>query len=520
MSSETVTNTPKEESDFLEFDYSLPFEFVITTNDKNLDEPPTKQPSTFNTKPEESISEEKKNIIPYIISYAYKTIPVSFKYPILFNPDDIPEPDDDIYKILKQNRDRVKHKSTNIICSKLIHFHAKDPIITAKYIKLITNIENEITNSPLYKKTDFMFNNRILNIKTPSQEINAHIKYILEHEIIYKYQYIIKFDIKAAYYSIDTELMFDTILDKILTNKTHKKFIRDLYSSIDSVMEYSYLYVGLTTSRILFEAYMRYFLNMFYEIYEFNNIFNFVDDFIIYGDDLDNLEKKLSTIMETLKDYGLYLNPEKSVIINIFKEDLFMLGTVHSIQTDCLAGTEIYMRKRIRKDKVSFEFLTMTMKYPLRQKYRKLLKNDIEEYEKEQNIKKKQDLKRRNFNPYIPSLNDLDVSPTIEKAKHMTAMLTNDLPEVSSDVTDFAPTSNDVVHADLQNKIKKTKFEQDPVRKFNIAYKKIKHEQTKALIKHTTVTVVNKCLDHISGISKDESIRKFKLNPMSNYFDF
>lgn len=199
----------------------------------------------------------------------------------------------------------------------------------------------------------------------PNKGVHKGVKYI--HKIVSKnkYRYFLKFDIKKYYEHINNKILYEQI-NKIIKDK---KFLALAKQLLDNFGEN--LPIGSITSQYLALFYLTNFvsdLKVSCKRHKAKLIANYVDDFLILGDNKRELIKLLSEIEDKLKFLKLELN-KKTIIYKTKERKISMLG-YRFYSKIIMIRKSILKRFYRRKDKIFYKgWLKWTNCYKLKEKY-------------------------------------------------------------------------------------------------------------------------------------------------------
>lgn len=185
-------------------------------------------------------------------------------------------------------------------------------------------IKDKLVNYP-YEKEIKVFGQHYLNL---IENIKDSIKDV---------NYIIKLDISKAFASVDILKLFNILIQDSYINESLSsseiKFCYDLYNKTylyDKTIEMTRreLYLGVPLSTIFFQIYINYILKALKEISPDVNIITFVDDILIYDNDLPNLINNYNNLLKILDSFQLTVNTSKTKIINTKKHSLIFLNRI------------------------------------------------------------------------------------------------------------------------------------------------------------------------------------------------
>lgn len=187
----------------------------------------------------------------------------------------------------------------------------KDKII----LKYLSNLLNSKVGSNLNQR-------EICQVK-----INKVIKFLKENN---DYKYCLKIDIKDFYPSVNHYILKEILINKFklkeegvnivlkyLENPTlENKYDEKIYNIVG-------LPQGISISNILSECY----LNEFDKQNEKNGYFRYVDDILIFSNNIESCQDYLCRIkMELYKKYHLQINIHKTEIVNLCEKSINYLG--------------------------------------------------------------------------------------------------------------------------------------------------------------------------------------------------
>lgn len=199
----------------------------------------------------------------------------------------------------------------------------------------------------------------------PNKGVHKGTKFIYKTLKNNEFKYFLKFDIKKYYESIDTRILYLQIR-KIIKDKKFLKLASQLLNNFGKSLS-----IGSISSQYLALFYLTDFVNKLKVVAKENNaklVCNYVDDFLILGNNKRNLIKIIKWANEELKSINLKTN-KKTIIYKIKMRKISMLGYRFN-------GKIIMLRKsilkRLYKSKHKTRFwgwLKWTTCYKLKEKY-------------------------------------------------------------------------------------------------------------------------------------------------------
>lgn len=141
-----------------------------------------------------------------------------------------------------------------------------------------------------------------------------------------KYNHYFYLDLKNAYESVDYKIVFSLLKKKFINLNTffdiYNFYNLFIYSYIQKTFKHKNksLYIGLESSRILFDILIKHILN---NTKISSKVFFYYDDFVICNDNLNILNDDITLLKKNLSEYNLYINKKKSKLINFFKTETY-----------------------------------------------------------------------------------------------------------------------------------------------------------------------------------------------------
>jgi hypothetical protein len=212
------------------------------------------------------------------------------------------------------------------------------------------------------------------------------------------YRYFYKTDLKSAYSSINIFKLFEYIKNKL--NKHDYDLIYKILTSeytyscgdIKRKIKLSVLYQGLPISYPLYSIYITHLLHEYKKRTNDSNIIVYVDDILMYSNNIQTLIKNVEKFNITAKEFDLIINKKKSSYVDISKNSLIFLKRI--IVSNFDREEKLFLDKYINYNILTIpcNFLTFIDINKLK-KYKKIKNiNQLEEQQK---------LDCENYNAYI-----------------------------------------------------------------------------------------------------------------------
>lgn len=177
------------------------------------------------------------------------------------------------------------------------------------YIETLNNINDSIVLNDNYNISYKSFKDVIEKIKQEK-----------------KYNHYFYLDLKNPYESVDYKIAFSLLKKKFINLNTffdiYNFYNWFIYSYIQKTFKHKNksLYIGLESSRILFDILIKHILN---NTKVSSKVFFYYDSFVICNDDINILNDDITLLRKNLSEYNLYINKKKSKLIKFFKTKTF-----------------------------------------------------------------------------------------------------------------------------------------------------------------------------------------------------